>query len=469
MNINRYSEYPHGLTPESRLNRMPRSGRSMTLGISMLALLLTMVVSYPASVFAIDIKKEKLANGLTIIYVEKHGLPIVMATLLIKVSPLQEDPAKAGTAYLTSKMLAEGTAKRKSADISSQIDYIGASLDTAVNNDFTTVSLSVLKKDVETGFDLFSDIVIHPSFHVEELARRKTMLSGALKQKQQDPSYIAGRRFAKSIFGMFSYGRPVEGSIESVGRIMRDDTVRFYDNYYRPGNSTLVLVGDLSRDEVLKLANRYFGSWKDMSLTKAIKPEQALPKLERHTEIIDMDVSQANIVIGHRGISRGNPDYYAVQVMNYILGGGGFASRLMKVIRDEMGLTYSINSSFAPNLYPGAFEIDVQTKNESAGRVIEETMKQLRKMRAEGITDEELRDARDYLIGSFPRRLETSRKIADFLTSVQFYNLGDDYIDNFGKYIASVTKEDVLRVARKYLNDEDLLIIVVGNKKKLKL
>jgi zinc protease len=425
-----------------------------------------------SSAFALDIKREKLPNGLQIIYVERHELPVVMTTLLIKASPLQEDTQKAGTAYLTGKMLTEGTAKRKSLDISHQTDYIGASLVTSVNSDFTAISLSVLKKDVDTGFDLFSDIVLHPSFHSDELSRRKTLLSGALKQKEEDQSYVAGRAFSKIIFGTFPYAGPVEGSIESIARINRDDTVRFYDRYYRPDNAILVVVGDLGRDELLKLVNRYFAAWKasaknerQLSPAEYVRPALNQPR----TEVIDRDVTQANIVIGHKGIARANPDYYAVQVMNYILGGGGFSSRLMKIIRDDLGLTYGINSSFASNLYPGAFEIEVQTKNESAGQVIAETLKQVRRIRAEGVTDEELRDAKNYLIGSFPLRLETSRKIADFLTAVQFYNLGDDYIDKYKDYVGNVTREDVLRIARKYLNDQDIEIIVVGNKKKLKL
>jgi zinc protease len=424
-----------------------------------------------SSAVALDIKKEILPNGLRIIHVERHELPIVMATLLIKASPLQEDPQKAGTAYLTGKMLTEGTAKRKSFDISHQIDYIGASLETSVNGDYTTVSLSILKKDIETGFDIFSDIVCSPSFHADELARRKTQLAGALKKMEENPSYTANREFSKRIFGTFPYARPVEGSIESIPGITREDTVRFYDRYYRPDNALLVVVGDLTKEELLRLANQYFAAWKASAKFDMKAPaEYTRPALKQpRTEVIDRDVTQASIVMGHRGISRDNPDYYAVQVMNYIFGGGGFASRLMKIIRDDLGLTYSISSSFSINLFPSSFEVDVQTKNESAGQVIAETLKQVRRIRAEGVTDEELNDAKDFLIGSFPRRIETSRKIADFLTAVQFYNLGDDYIEKYKDYIGNVTKEDVLRVARKYLNDQDMEIVIVGNKKKLKL
>jgi zinc protease len=439
---------------------------------SYLLVLLLLILFSVSPAGALDIKRERLANGLSIVYVERHELPIVMATLLIKASPLQEDAQKSGTAYLTAKMLTEGTAKRKSLDISSQIEYIGASLDASVNSDFTAVSLSVLKKDIETGFDIFSDIVIHPSFHTDELSRRKALLAGALKKREEDPSYVAGREFSKKIFGPFPYARPVEGSVESIAGIVRDDAVRFYDSYYRPDNAVLVVVGDLNKEELLRLLNRYFAPWKPAQMQAGEKDSAQQPRTvlkKPRIEVIDRDVAQANIVLGRNGISRGNPDYYAVQVMNYVLGGGGFASRMMKTIRDEMGLTYGIFSLFSANLYPGAFEVEVQTKNESAGLVIAETLKQISAMRSKGVTAEELRDAKDYLIGSFPRRLETSRKMADFLAAVEFYKLGDDYIERYKDYIEKVSVEDVLRVSRKYLNEEDMEIVVVGNRKKLKL
>jgi zinc protease len=433
---------------------------------------LIMLLSVPVTAHCLDIRNEQLGNGLTVIHVERNSLPIVAATLLIKASPLQEKTDIAGTAYLTAKMLSEGTIKRKSVDISNQIEFIGASLESSVNDDYTTVSLSVLKKDVATGFDMLSDIVLHPSFPADELARRKILLAGALKKLQEDPSHLATRKFMKELFGDFPYGRQVEGSLESIEKISRFDIVGFYDRWYRPDNAILIVVGDLSKRELTALVEQHFAAWKAGG-KNIVREKIVLPKKtgdnKQSTEIIDRDISQANIIMGHTGISRDNPDYYAVQVMNYILGGGGFASRLMKTVRDDMGLTYSIHSSFSANAYPGRFEIDVQTKNENAGRVIDETLKQIRRIRAEGVTDEELRDAKDFMIGSFPGRLETGRKLADFLAAVQFYNLGDDYIERYRDYVRKVTKEDILRVARKYVKEGDMLIVVVGNRKKLKL
>ena len=155
--------------------------------------------------------------------------------------------------------------------------------------------------------------------------------------------------------------------------------------------------------------------------------------------------------------------------MNYILGGGGFASRLMKSVRDDMGLAYSIHSLFSANKETGRFEVEVQTKNESAATVVREILKQIKHIKTECVTEDELGDAKSYLTGSFPRRLETSRKIADFLAVSQFYNLGDDYIEKYPEHINKVTKEDVLRVAKKYLDDENYILVVVGNQKIIKI
>jgi zinc protease len=350
------------------------------------------------------------------------------------------------------------------------MDFIGGSLETSVNEDFTAVSLSVLKKDVETGFDILSDILLRPSFSEKELARRKALLIGNLKKMEEDPNYIAGRAFRKLLYGAFPYGRQVTGDVESIGTIGRSDLAQFHKAWYRPDNAILVVVGDLRKGELSALVKKYLSVWKSGGAAPSL-PAQTVSSAKQapRTQVIDMDVSQANIIMGHAGIARGNPDYYPLQVMNYILGGGGFASRLMKIIRDDKGLTYNIYSYFSARKYPGGFEVEVQTKNESAGAVIAETRRQIRRMAAEGVTDEELRDAKDFLTGSFPRRIETGQKLAAFLTSMEFFGLGEDYIVKYKEYIRKVTQEDVLRVARKYLHEDDMLIVVVGNKKKLKL
>ncbi|HAK89230.1 MAG TPA: hypothetical protein DHV16_06670 [Nitrospiraceae bacterium] len=420
---------------------------------------------------ALEFKKQVLPNGLRVLHAERHGLPVVMVTILIKASPLNEPEDKAGLAYLTSNMLIEGTSKRKAAEISEEIEFIGASLGASTASDYTTISLSVLKKDLENGFELFSDMLLNPSFPADEIKRKKDMIKGSLRQSEDDPSFVARRAFIKEVFGSRPYGRLVNGSAGSIDNIERNDIVNFYRNHYLPGNAILSVVGDLTSAELDALTSKYLSAWKMETENSKRKIERGTEKVDKAKKIviIDKDVTQATIIFGHAGLSRSNPDFYAASVMNYILGGGGFASRLMKSVRDEMGLTYSIYSFFSANKEPGQFEVSVQTKNESAAVVIKEIERQVKKIRTEPVSDQELQDAKAYLTGSFPRRFETSRGIADSLAAQQFYDLGDDYIEKYASYIKAVTKEDVLRVAQKYLSAENYVLVTVGNKKKLNL
>jgi zinc protease len=436
--------------------------------------------------FALDVKRTVLPNGLIVLYSEKHSLPIVMVTLLVKASQLNEPKEKAGLANLVAELLTEGTKGRRSTDISEEIEFIGASLDVSAGNDYTTVTLSVLKKDINKGFELFSDVLLNPVFPQDEIDRKKELIKGYLRQREENPSFLAGRAFKKEIFGKHPYGRLIEGDVETIENIKREGLIRFYSDYFLPNNSILSIVGDLTSDELNSLIERYLSEWKKADLPYNLLESPHTPLLKRGAEgdlkggmggfsdekkakkivKINRDLTQANIILGHLGISRDNPDYYAISVMNYILGGGGFSSRLMQSIRDEMGLAYDVHSFFSANKEGGIFQVGVQTKNESADTVITEILRQIERIRKEHISDEELSDAKSYLTGSFPRRLDTNRKIADFLALVEFYNLGLDYAEKYSEYINSVTKDDVLRVARKYLDPENYVLVVVAGQKK---
>ncbi len=443
-------------------------------GIRQKGVLLLFLISLSAGCFslladahALDIRKTVLPNGLTVLHVERHNLPIVMVSLLVKASPLNESPDKAGLANLTSELLTEGTEKRKATEISQEIEFIGAALGASTEEDYTLVTLSVLKKDVEKGFEIFSDILLHPVFPEEEIKRNRELIKGTLRQSEEEPSFVASRAFKKAVYGDLPYGRLVTGSAETVDNLNRDDIVKFHSDYYRPNNSLLAVVGDLTEGELRSLIDRFLSGWKPSAVPA--RPPVARPRPGKETMLIDRDLTQATILLGHAGIRRENPDYYAVSVMNYILGGGGFSSRLMQKVRDEMGLAYDIHSFFAPYKEGGLFEVGAQTKNESAGTVLKEAYRQVQRMTGEQVSDQELADAKAFLTGSFPRRLDTNRKIADFLVAMEFYGLGFDYIEKYPQYINSVTKDDVLKVARKYLDYQDLVTVVVGKQAKISL
>lgn len=438
------------------------------VSIAVSVLLFIFLISGLDCVFALDVKKTQLPNGLIVLHSENHNLPIVMVTLIVKAGQMHEPEEKAGTAHLVAELLTEGTKSRSSKDISEQIDFIGASLDASAGADFTTLSLSVLKKDLGKGFELFADVLLKPGFPENELGRVRERIKGFLRQQEEDPSFLAGRAFKREIFGRHPYGRLTEGSPMTLDLIARDDLIRYHADYYLPNNSILSISGDLTSDELSSLLAEHLGGWEIGGLPE--KRALAVEDRRMKTVIkIDKDLTQANIILGHVGISRENPDYYAVSVMNYILGGGGFSSRLMQSIRDKMGLAYDVHSYFASFKESGQFQVGVQTKNESASVAIEEIRNQLQRIRKEHVSDEELSEAKAYLTGSFPRRLDTNRKIADFLASVEFFRLGENYVTKYADYINAVTKEDVLRVAQKYLDPENPILVVVADQKKVVL
>jgi zinc protease len=391
-----------------------------------------------------------------------------MITLIIKAGQIHEPKEKAGLAKLTAELLSEGTKTRSSREISEAIDFIGASFGVSAGSDYTTLSLSVLKKDIHKGFEIFSDVLLHPSFPQEEILRTKELIKGSLKHREEDPSFLADRAFRKEVFGDHPYGRLLEGSVETIDILTKEDMMKFYSTYFLPNNSILSVTGDLSAEELQGILQQYLNEWKKTD----IPPKGSEPTAEKRKKAvlkIDKDLTQANIIIGNLGLQRDHPDYYAVSVMNYIFGGGGFSSRLMQAIRDEKGLAYDVHSFFAAQKEKGSYQIGLQTKNESANTALDEIIKQVKKITTELVLDQELSDAKSYLTGSFRRRLDTNRKIADFFAMVEFYNLGLNYITKYPDYINAVSKEDVLRVARKYLSAEEYVLVVVANLKKTNL
>jgi zinc protease len=443
-----------------------KSEKLRTLLLICLLLLASCLVAERAE--ALEAKRNVLPNGLIVLQSENHSLPIVMFTLIVKASQLDEPKDKAGLANLVAELLPEGTKGRTSKTISEEIDFIGASLDASAGNDYTTVTLSVLKKDIDKGFEIFSDILLNPSFPQDELERKREQIKGMLRQREEEPSFLAERAFNKEVFGGHPYGRLIEGSPDSIDTIKREDLLKFYAEYFVPNNSILSVSGDLTSAELSTLLSRYLADWKEKSLVKKIIPNLSEDKAKKVIKI-DKDLTQANIILGNLGIGRSNPDYYAVSVMNYIFGGGGFSSRLMHSIREKMGLAYDVHSFFSSYREAGSFQIGVQTKNESANTAVAEILKQMEMIMKEYVSDEELSDAKSYLTGSFKRRLDTNRKIADFLASVEFYNLGIDYDKKYPDYIKAITKNDVLRVAKKYLATENYTLVVVANQQKAEL
>jgi zinc protease len=428
----------------------------------LLLLIVIFIFSLPAQAIELKVNRRVLPNGLILLHVERHNLPVVKVSMMVKASPLDEPAAKAGLANLTAELLTEGTKNRTSEEISSQIEFLGASVGASADEDYTSLGLSVLKKDLDKGFEIFSDVLMNPTFPDKEIMRVKKIIKDDLQQQEEDPSFVAEKAFREAIYKSFPYGRLVPGSPETIDTITREDLVKFHSDYYVPANAILSVVGDITEEELNALLDKFLKDW----ASKPVPPrnlQQPEPVTKKEVVLIDRELTQASILYGNLGIKRDNPDYYAVSVMNYILGGGGFASRLMAEIRDKMGLAYDVHSIFTSNKEEGVFEVGVQTKNQSAPKVIELIRQGIEEIMSKPVTAEELSDAKAYLTGSFPRRLDTMSKIADMLAAIEFYGLGLDYIQQYPDYINAVTADDVLRVAKKYLTPEEYVLVVVGN------
>jgi len=348
------------------------------------------------------------------------------------------------------------------------MDFLGASFSTGADRDTAHIKLKVLKKDLAETLKIFQDVLLNPRFSNQELQPMVQRLKGTLKSQEDEPGIVASRAFRRIVYGDYPYGFPEIGTAASLMKITGNDLFKFHRQYYYPNNAILTIVGDLTQAEAQKIVEEFFGSWKAGELPPPPPPPS--PRLSHPTVAkIDKDISQANIILGQIGINRTNPDFYAFQIMNYILGGGGFSSRLMDNIRENRGLVYNVHSSFEPGLEPGPFDISLETKNASGGQAVTEVLQELERIRRDLISEKEFADAKAYLIGSLPMKMDSNAKRAALLGYVELFGLGLDYPWRYPGILNKVTRDDVLNVARKYLDPDHYALVVVGKQKDIKL
>jgi len=436
----------------------------MTLKLIALILLNVLAQAMPSQA-AMVAKRTVLANGMVLLTSEQRALPTVAIELLIDAGARHESAEQAGLAHLTSKLLTDGTKRRSALQISETLDFIGASLDAGCGDDLATISMTILKKDLGVGLELLAEILTGASFPAAEIDRQKQAIVASIKAKQEDPGTLASEAFAAALFPGSAYGRPVEGTEASVKRLDRKSLQDFFQRHYRPNRTIMSVVGDVSESEIGAALSQVLKNWSKGEASKT--PPAPARNDSARTLRLNKELTQANIILGHGGVPRGHPDYYALQVMNYILGGGGFSSRAMDSIRNERGLAYSVYSYFGAEKSHGTFQFVMQTKNESAAEAIGLAREEVRRMRDELVSETELSDAKDYLTGSFPLRFDTNRKVAGFLAQVEYYELGLKYPDQYGDFIRKVTRADVQRVARECLTPEKFLTVIVGNQQKI--
>ena len=432
----------------------------MALGLALAAVLVA-VVATPASAAPLA-HREVLSNGIRLLVAPRPAVPIVIVRVYLRAGSAFDPPDAPGLANLTASLLTRGTAARTGPELDRAIEFVGGALEAEAGRDGTAVTLAVLRKDLDLGLDLLAEALLGPAFPEDELKRKVVEIEGALRRAEESPEVLAGRALARALYPGHPYAHPVAGTIESVAKLTREQVVRFYRGHYRPDAAAIAVVGDVAVDQIRAALVRRLGGWAAPNEPLASVPP-APPSPPVVSDVIKRpDLTQATVFLGRPGIGQTHPDYYALVVANYVLGGGS-ASRLYTRVREERGLAYSVYSALVPGRYGASTVVSLQTRTDAVSAATGLVKDEMAAMGRAPVDARELELARSYLVGSFPLRLDTSQKLADLLIAIEEQGLGLDYPDRFKAGIAAVTAADVERVAARYLAPAGFSTIIVGN------
>jgi zinc protease len=419
-----------------------------------------LVVVAPASAAPIA-HREVLGNGIVLLVAERPAVPLVTVRVFSRAGAVVEPPDLAGLANLTGSVVTRGTAKRSAREIDAAIEFVGGRLGADAGRDGLTVSLTVVKRDLALGLDLLQEVLLTPSFPEDQVQRKIREIQAAIQRSEDDPGTVAARALSPLVFGAHPYGRPAEGTRESVGRLTRDAVVKFYADHVRPDTTVIAVVGAITVAEARAEIGRRFGAWTAPARPASVitPPPAGLPP---RRETIKRDLTQATIMLGRQAVNQRDSDYFPLAVASYILGGGS-TSRLYASVREEGGLAYSVFSYLTPGNYGAGLVVSTQTRTSEVPKVIDILRREATRIGREPVTEAELSLAKSYLIGSFVLRLDTAAKVANFLVALEELGLGLDYADLYRQRITAVTAADVQRVAARYFPPDTFSQVIVGN------
>ena len=415
-----------------------------------------------------DVHRRVLANGLTVLAAEARNFPLVTFSLLMEAGALAEAPSRAGTAVLVSSLLESGAGDLDAEQLAETVDGLGLSLDSGTVWDTTQAGFTGLRSRMESGLALLADLVRRPHFPEAEVDRLREERLATLRQRRATPSSLADEVENLYVYAPgLPFARPLGGGTDTVAGLHRADMVAFHADRYRPGGGALVVAGDVSIDEAVALVERYLGDWE--GAPPPVEVPEVGPRLDRTTIVIaDRPGSvQSELRVAHLGIPRASEDYFAVQVLNSILG-GAFSSRLNMNLRERLGYTYGASSYFGSRRNSGIFEMSAAVQTEVTAHSASEMLREMRELQESPVTDAELDDARSYLAGVFPIGLQTTDGLAGKLTTSFTYGLPDGYWDTYRDRMLAVTAEDVLEAARRRLWPDRAAIIIAGDAEKIR-
>lgn len=409
------------------------------------------------------IHQATLSSGITLLAVEYDRVPWLSLTFMAKRGSEVDPPGKGGVADWTADFLTLGTQKRSQLQLATDIEARGAALSARGGWDATLVNLEGLAEDLPELMATMAEVVQTPAFPEDEFPLLKERRRAELAHLLDDPREFANRRFTRLFFGDSPYAHPTSGDLESLEAIHLQDLQDFYRREFTPQESTLVMVGMAPFARMAAEAEKLWASWSGGG--PASSPYTQVPErlCSPGTYLLDRsDLTQSEIRIGHLGLPRSHPDYYPLRLVNYILGEGGFSSRLMTRIRSDLGCTYGIRSSFHYRRAPGPFVISTFTPAAQTALVVKEIKAVVQELREGGVTAQELAEAQSYYVGHFPLGLETPRGIGSRVVSMDLYNLGLDYLQHYRKRLQEVTLASAQEAARKHLQPDSLVALVVG-------
>jgi zinc protease len=413
----------------------------------------------PVSFPSYEIKS--LANGMKVVVVRQDEQPVVSLRLLVRAGAAQDPADRPGVATMVASLLDQGTTSKSAKQIAETIDYIGGVLGTGAGTDLSYVSSIVMKDSLDTGLDLMSDVVRNPAFANEELERQKEQVQQGLTVSFEDAEFVANVVTERLIFGFHPYGRPANGTPDSLEKMSREDLVRFHKTWFAPNNCLLAVVGDVTTERAMAGVERVFGPWPrhDVPTIAQVEP----PEPTRRVVVVDRPTAvQTEIRVGQLGIPRKNPDYLPLNVAVKILGGEG-GNRLQGVLRSERGLTYGASADMDAYQRAGSIIAETDTRTETTAEALRLTVDEFFRLQRDAVGESELSSAQAYLAGNFPLTIETPDAIAMQVLNSLFYELDLKELQTYRERVTAVTSEDIQRVARTYLRPGRLSIVLVGD------
>jgi predicted Zn-dependent peptidase len=420
----------------------------------------------PPSLKLPPIQHLKLSNGISVVLLEKHAVPVVQVDLVIRAGATMDPAEKSGLASMTAGMLMEGAGPRDALQLADAIDFLGAQIGAGAGQHTTGVSLHTPVAKLDSALALLADVVRRPAFQASDLARKRKERLTTLTQWRDSPPMLASVTFNRLLYGLsHPYGLPPMGNEQSIKSFTPADLKKFHEGYYVPANTTIVVVGDVNAQGVLQKLEKTFGGWKGKA-----SPPPSLPAISQisKTSLVLVDkpgAPQSVIMIGRVGVPRLTDDYFPIIVMNTILG-GSFSSRLNQNLREQHGYTYGAGSRFDFRPLPGPFLASASVQTAVTDKALTEFMNELKGILAE-VPEEELTRARNYLALGYPGDFQSVGEIAGQLEQLVIYGLPDDYFNRYIGRVLAVTKEDVLRVAQKYITPDAMAFVIVGDRKEI--